>query len=88
MDFSCSLGEALRRLAKRYLLQYIIIKLAPKGEETPAVEVDNYEINSLYSVYAIYLQWYIMKIASLGCTVTEVYTSTHVSHLQSTAAIF
>lgn len=88
MDSLCSLGEALRRLVKRYLLQYIITKLAPMGEETSAIEVDNYQINRLYSVYAIYLQWYIVKIASVGCTVTEVCASTHVSHLQSTATIF
>lgn len=87
MDSSCSLGEALR-LVKCCLLQYIIIKLAPKGEETSAVEVDSYEINSLYSVYAIYLHWYIVEIASLGCTVPGVYTSTRVSHLESTAAVF
>lgn len=73
---------------KPYLLQYLVFILAPKGEETSAVEVDDYEINSLYSVYAICLQWYIVKIASLGCRVTGVCTATHVSHLQSTAAIF
>jgi len=82
----CSVGEARRRLVKHYLLPYIIIKLVPKGGETSAVEVDSYEINGLDSVCAICLWWYVVKIPSLGCTVAEVYTSTHVSHLQSTAA--
>lgn len=57
---------------KHYLLQYIVIKLAPEGEETAAVEVDSCEIKSLYSMYAVCLQLYTVKSASLGCTVTNI----------------
>lgn len=58
---------------KHCLLQYIVIKLAPKGGETAAVEVDSCEIKSLYSVCAVCLQLYMVKSASLGCiSVTEI----------------
>lgn len=69
-DSLCCLGGALR-LEKHYLLQYIVIKLAPEGEETAAAEVDGCEIKSLYSVCAACLQLYMVKSASLGCTVTD-----------------
>lgn len=88
MDSSCSLGEALRRLLKHYVLQYIIIKLAPKGEETSAVEVDNYKTNSLYSVYAVCLQWYIVKLASLGYTVTGTHINPYFSSTSYSCNIF
>lgn len=69
-DSLCYLGGALT-LAKHYLLHYIVIKLAPEGEETAAIEVDSCEIKSLYSVCAVCLQLYMAKSASLGCTVID-----------------
>lgn len=46
------LGGALR-LVKHYLFPYIVIKLAPEGEETAAVEVDGCEINTKFYIQCV-----------------------------------